>query len=358
MPIQPKSVFIRQSVIGAEKIGLVIPERAELLPGAIEAIKEALDKRPQWPEVRETFLQALHQPPTRPPHRFSFHYLDTPIDPELLKDGAMIDTAMYRFPVRDAVLGVFDLPAFRDEEFSWSFSSTSQIAIVAAVRIGETIDVVFDQDFDQVFHVTKYHFPSGVPDSGYGEYAVHVSIDELTERGFRIVSSYEPNSRRTYSRLPFFFGFRVYGRAKGDPEFPIWRDLLAQSIRDVLFQRWHHALLFAAFALESFIDESLSVRLSAAGVDEAYIAHVVRVSEKRYKLYALNDTARGLTRRQIDKVYSKLNKLVFSPRNDLAHGKIAGTEITVQQAIAAIKATVEFIWDWGCLLYTSPSPRD
>lgn len=334
MPIQPDQRFVRQSVSLSEKVGLVIPWNAKMIPG-----------------LRETLVKRLGTaglpPPTEPPHAFSFHYIDSPLDDSMLDDGATINNGIYEFLVRDAVIGVFDLPAFQDDEFCWSFSSTSQINVLAAVKIGETIDVAFDHEFDQVFHLTKYHFPSGVPDSGYGEYPVHLAIDGLNPKGFRIVSSYEPQAKRTQSRLPFFFGFRIFGKAKGDPEYPVWRELLTDSVRQALLRRWQHALLYAAFSLESFIDQRLSAKLEASAVGEIYAEHILRVGERRHELHALNNREVGLSEKQVNRVYDTLNKIIFTPRNRLAHGKVMGNEITSDMAVEAIKAAVEFIWDWS-----------
>jgi len=194
--------------------------------------------------------------------------------------------------------------------------------------------------------VTQHHFPSGVSDSGYGEYAIHIATDALTPLGFRILSAYEPQSKRTNSRLPFFFGFRVFGRAKGDVEFPLWRELLGQALRQILFQRPGQALLYAAFSLESFIDHLLTNKLKGSGVGEVYTDHILRVAERKYELHAL-DRAPGLSKGQIDRLYARLNESVFTPRNRLAHGKLKATEITTGMAIQAIKATAEFMWDWS-----------
>ncbi len=217
MPIKPDTTFTRFQVPVAERIGLVIPTTAKILPKMNEIIAN---------KVGDIGLT----PPTVPPHKFSYHYVDTPLDADFLKNGTLTTNGIYEFSVRDAVMGVFDLQVLKEPEFSWSFSSTSKLGVLAAIKIGETFDVAFDQEFEQVFHISKEHFPPGVPDSSYGEHAVHMTVDSVTNAGFRVVSSYEPRAKRTDSRLPFFFGFRVYGRGDGDQEFPVWRDLLAQSV--------------------------------------------------------------------------------------------------------------------------------
>jgi hypothetical protein len=214
------------------------------------------------------------------------------------------------------------------------------------LRIGETFDVEFEEELEQAYHVTKYQFPSGVPDSGYGQYAIHLSIDGLSGQGFRIVSAYEPQSKRANSRLPFFFGFRVYGKAKNDTEYPLWRELLGQAIQEALFQRWQHALLYTAFCLESFIDKRLADKLGRSAVGDKYIEHVLRVGDRRYELHALNASDLRFSDREVNRTYDTLNKHVFTPRNRLAHGKASDRDITAEIGVQAIKTTVAFIWDW------------
>jgi hypothetical protein len=284
-------------------------------------------------------------PPSKPPNTFSFHYVEAPIETPLLEDGAMIDSGVYEFSVRDAVLAVFDLPVLQDNEFCWSFSSTHWVDVLAAVKVGEALDVVFDQPFGNAFHVAKYHFPSGVPDSGYGKYAVHLTIDSFRPEWFRVVSCFESQSERTDSRLPFFFGFRVYGRRATDPKYPIWRELLGDAIRQALYSRWQHALLYTAFALEAFIDQRLAERLRISGVADAYIDHVLQVADRRYELHALNDLGPNLSKSGLRKSSDRLNSDVFTPRNQIAHAKTLDGG-TPERFVRALKTTVAFIWDW------------
>lgn len=334
MPLKPNTVFVRQSIPTCEHIGMVIPPNARMLPEIEKAISQHV------PGFEPS-------PPSEPPTGFSFHYVEAPVDQGLLVDGMFIDNGIYEFKVRDAVLGVFDLPAFQDDEFSWSFSSMSQLAVLAAVKIGETLDIEFDKTFDRVFHVTKRYLSLGIPESGYGTFPIHLTIDSLNRKGFRVVSSYERESPKTDSRLPFLFGFRVYGRFEEDPEFPIWRELLAQAIRQVLFSRWDLGLLFTAFAVESFIDNLLSAKLSVADLGKDYTEHVLQVGDRRHELHALNHQGLGLSKSQVNKKHERLNEQIFTPRNELAHGKTMGTKISTVKAVNAIKAAVEFIWDWN-----------
>jgi hypothetical protein len=97
------------------------------------------------------------------PTNFLFHYLALLLDDPRLDGGAMITTGSHEFLGRDAVIRVFDLLAAWDDEFCWSFCSTSQIFVLVAVKIGETIDVRFDQEFERVFHVKLYNMSRGFP---------------------------------------------------------------------------------------------------------------------------------------------------------------------------------------------------
>jgi hypothetical protein len=128
---------------------------------------------------------------------------------------------------------------------------------------------------------------------------------------------------------------------KGDPECPVWRELSAEATRQALVRQWHHALLYAAFSLESFIDRMLSDKLTVSEVGEAYIGHLLRVSAKSYKLHALNK--RGLSRRAVNNLAEKLNETIFTPRNKLAHGKTMESDITRERAVQAVKTAVEFM---------------
>ena len=319
--------FIRQKVVSLNKVAIGIPPNAS--------------KSPQF----RTFVRETTGLTELPPTNFIPYYLDYPVHERQLDDRAMITTSTHGFLVRDAVVRVFDLLGWWNDEFCWSFSTTSQVTVLAAVKIGETIDVCFDQEFEQVFYVNMVNISSTVPNSGFGTYAVHVAIEHLSPQGFRVISSYEPHSHRTPSRLPFLFSFRVFGRMSGDPEFPVWRDLLAEATRQALMRQWHHALLYAAFSLESFIDRMLADKLTPTGVGEDYINHILRVGEKRFELLALNSNR--LSRSAVNKLSDELNANIFSPRNKLAHGKMVGRDVTKEIAVQAVRTAVEFIWDWS-----------
>lgn len=332
MPFYFERAFTRQGRAVASQVGLVIPPTAELSPAL------SGDAR----RVTETL-----GPPTEAPGKFSFHYVTWPVDLSLLADQAAIDTGIYTFKVKDAVVGVFDLARWGHDEFCWSFSSNAQRDILAAVRIGQTFDVQFDESLEEAYHVVQYHFPSGVPNSGYGEYAVHIGVDPARPDGLRIVSAFEPQSKRTESRLPFFFGFRVFGMDLGSEPWPLWRELLAAAVRQAAHQRWAHCLLYTAFSLESFIDRQLEDRLQAANLGEDYIVHVLRVGERRVELSALNYAKGCLSSKSaLKKLAQRLDTDVFTPRNRVAHGRLADREISAAQAVTALKTTVEFMWDW------------
>lgn len=329
--------FLRQRITTPNRIGLVIPDNATMKPELEERFNAA----------KEYFSNLSGIDPGEPTGiSYSYHYIDYPPDEALFADGATIDTGIYEFTVRDAIIGVFDQPAFEGNDFYWSFPTTSQVDVLAALRIGETFDVDFEEELEEAYHVVRYHFPSGVPDSGYGEYAVHLGIDPLSRQGFRVVSAYEPQSKRTNSRLPFFFGFRVFGKSKEDQGYPVWRELLGQAVREILFGRWHYSLLYTAFSLESFIDKRLADMLDKSGVGDVYIEHALRVGEKESELHALNAPENRFSKSKVQSTYKKLNKHIFKHRNNLAHGRVPGTDITEEIAVQAIRTAVEFVWDW------------
>lgn len=333
MPVSPDKTFTRQSVASKEEIGVVVPISAEMLPSIRRRLDAAI-KEGLIPERAKTGSHA------------TFHYLPVPFNTELLADGARINTGVYEFDLRDAVIEVFSLVSFGFAEFCWAFSSTRQLNVVAALKIGETIDVRFETPFERVFHVSKYQFPPPVPDSGYGQYPVHVSIDGLSVEGFRVVSSYEPASKRTNSRLPFFFGFQVFGIAASEEPFPVWRELLAEAVRQAMWRNWGLALMYAAFAVESLIDLLMSQRLERAAVGDGYIDHVLRVADRKHELQALNYEGSRLSVKEVNRTYDQLNTLLFSPRNRLVHGREVVGSIDSNAAVAAIKTAVTFAWDW------------
>lgn len=331
MPFAFEPTFTRQRAAERRQIGLVIPANAKIKTTLPEQLRRTIDKV---------------GPPTVLPGKFGFHYIDWPPDQSVLADEAEVDSGVYTFKVKDAVIGVFDLARWGHQEFCWSFSSNAQRDVLAALRIGETFDVLFDEPLEEAFHVLQYHFPSGVPNSGYGEYAVHLAVDPPRSDGFRIVSAFEPQSRRTESRLPFFFGFRVFGTAVGSDPLPVWRTLLSAAVRQAAHGRWAHCLLYTAFSLESFIDQRLGEQLSSANFGDDYIEEVLRVANRAAELSALNSLTPRLSKASVKKLAQRLNEAVFTPRNRLAHGKLTDKAADSETAVNALKTTVEFVWDW------------
>lgn len=331
MPLSFEPIFTRQGAPESTQVGLVIPENAEISPAL----------SPEFRRVTEAI-----GPPTSALRKFSFHYVGWPPDRSLLADGAVVDTGIYKFSVKDAVIGVFDLARWGNDEFCWSFSSSAQRDVLAALRIGQTFDVQFDKPLEEAFHILKYHFPSGAPNSGYGEYAIHIAVDPPRPDGFRIVSAFEPASKRTESRLPFFFGFRVFGSAVGSEPLPVWRTLLAAAVRQAAHARWAHCLLYAAFSLESFIDAQLADRLRVANVGDDYIDHVLRVGEREPELSALNSIRPRLSASALKRLSQRLNEAIFTPRNRLAHGRLTDRAVDADMGVTALKTTVAFVWDW------------
>lgn len=193
MPIRFQPKFTRQVIPKVRKGTLVIPTNAPALKSLPPNVAQIVD--------------ALR--PTVPPHSFSFHYVDYPFKKDLFDDEKMIDNGIYEFSVKDAVIGVYDLQAFQDNEFCWSFATTDQTIVLAALKIGETFDVKINRPFRRILHISRSHFPPGIPDSDYGKFPIHISNDVPKNDWFRITTSYEPGSKRIESRLPFFFGFRL-----------------------------------------------------------------------------------------------------------------------------------------------------
>jgi len=332
MPFHFEPEFTRQRSPDASQIALVIPSTAQLSPKLTGHVRD--------------MVAGQGPPSSLLPGRMSFHYVPWPPQEWLLRDGAMVDTQIYVFPVKDAVISVFDLVASQNDEFCWSFASSAQRDVLAALSIGQTFDVQFDDPLAEAFHVGRYHFPSGVPNSGYGKYAVHLANDPPRADGFRVTTSFEPDSLRTPSRLPFFFGFRVFGKGFGDAPLPVWRDLLGHAVRQAAHGQWSYCLLYAAFSLESFIDARLADRLRVAEVGDDYIDHVLRVGDREAELFALNARQQRLSKNAVKKLVQTLNSNVFTPRNRIAHGRPEEAATDSGKAVKALKTAVEFVWDW------------
>lgn len=324
MKFQPK--FTRQAIPKLRKGGLVVPSNAaplKSLPPRVALIANTL-------------------PPTVPPNTFSFHYVDYPFIKDLFDDGKIIDNGVYEFTVKDAVMGVYDLQAFENDEFCWSFATTDQTIVLAVLKIGETFDVKIKRPFRSVLHISRYHFPPGIPDSGYGRFPIHISTDTPRNTWFRITTSYEPGSKKTESRLPFFFGFRLFGFSHQDKR-PMWRKFLSDAVIFAQNGDWGTGLMHVAFSLESFIDMLLIRAFKPSKFSEVYQDHLLRVGEKREELHALLHNKLG--KKEINKMYDDLNKDIFTPRNHIAHGRKNSEDIASNEYVQSIKTAVEFIWD-------------
>lgn len=333
MPIYPENTFLRQRSSLPRKVALIIPSSAVLVDGRVRS-----------------YLESNGLPtssPTRPPGSFAFDYVQAPLPPDKLLDGATLSNGIYEYAVRDAVLAVFEQPFFADLSLCLAFSNPPQIDVLAGLRIGQTLDVSFDSKLGHTAHVTKSHFPSGIPNSGYGDYPFHVEVTGLNPSGFRVVSSFEPQGPTTDSRLPFFMGFRVFGKLETQPQVPVWRDLLGQAVMEALLHRWDHALLFAAFAVEALIDSLLGSTLVNTGLGEEYRDHILKVGDRSQELRALAQLSSKHSRKAANKQYETLNQAVFTPRNRLAHGGLLSTSVTEMMATEAIREVVKFIWDWN-----------
>lgn len=283
-----------------------------------------------------------------PPVHYSFHYIPQESVEDLLEDGAEISIDAYRFKIKDGILGVFETVALSASDFGWSFSSSRALDVLAAVKIGETINVRFDVPFGEVYKISRSQFPSGVLNCGYGKYKFHLTETAIRPEGFSIVSSFEEGQEPTDSRLPFFFGFRVFGsRLDATPE-PIWRTFLASSIRYSQEEKWHLSILHSAFCLESFLDTLLKQKLSDGGISDEYIDHILRVGEKRDEFQAINKMILNnrFTRSQVNKLYEQTNRSVFTKRNGIAHGRTPIGAINSQDALEAIRSTISLIWDF------------
>ena len=327
MPVKFLHRYTRQMSSAERKGALVVPGNAKAKENLSAGVLAVLKYMP---------------PPTVPPHSFSFHYIDYPFKDELFDDDYELDNGIYTFKTKDAVLGTYDLQAFKDNDFCWSFATTDQTMVLAALKIGETFDVKLKKPFDRILHISRSHFPSGVPDSGYGKYAVHVTNEDPRKDWFRIATAFEPDSNRTESRLPFFFGFRVFGFRKADSR-PVWRRFLSDAVIYAQKEYWGTGLMHVAFSLESFIDQFLIQRFRPAKLPTSYEEHMLRVGEKREELHALFSDV--MTKGEINKYYEKLNGAIFGLRNSIAHGRIMSESIKSEQYVEAIKLAVEFIWN-------------
>lgn len=327
MPVKFEPRFTRQAIPKIRKGGLVVPGNAQTWDGL---------------PTNVATLVGSHPPPTMPPHSFTFHYIDYPFRTGIFEDAFKINNGIYEFLFKDALIGVYDLQSFQDDEFCWSFATTDQTVVLAAFNVGETFDVKLKKPFKKILHISKYHFSPGVPNSGYGQFPIHVSVDEHRPDWFRITTAYEPGAKKSDSRLPFFFGFKIYGFRNEDNR-PIWRKFLSDAAIYAQSRDWGTALVHVAFALESFIDTKLMCIYKKSDLPDSYQNHLLRVGEKREEFHAL--LHRRMTKNEINNLYEKTNKAIFQLRNNIAHGKASRESISPHQYVTGIKMAAEFIWD-------------
>lgn len=327
MPIKFQPRFTRQVIPKLRKGGLVVPQNATPLK-TLSANAKQLAKTMQ---------------PTIPPVTFSFHYVDYPFEKDLFDNGKVINNGIYEFAVKDAVLGVYDLQTFSDSEFCWSLATTDQTIVLAALKIGETFDVKIKRPFKRVLHISRFHFPPGIAGSGYEQYKIHISNDIPRKEWFRITTSYEPESERTESRLPFFFGFKLFGFRRQDKR-PLWRKFLSNAVIFAQKGDWGTGLLHVAFSLEAFIDMLLLRAFRPSKLPARYEDYLLRVGNRQEELHAL--CHKKLGKKEIDRLNEELNKNIFTIRNHIAHGRKNSEDITSDEYVKSVKTAVKFIWDW------------
>ena len=278
----------------------------------------------------------------------SFHHISGPLDSDFLKDGKLITDGVRDFSVRNAVLNVFQLSDYSKDELSMSFVSQSQTDILVALKIGEVFYVELEDEYEEIFVMKRYCFPSGIRNSGYGEYTFLFSEEQVNGKMIIITSSYRGESKRTDSRLPFFIGLKLFGRKAKDRRFPVWRSLLGQAVLEKLQKKWSYCLLHLAFSLESYIDSKLHKYFRDQHINKKAIEHIIRVTDKRHKLLILNGTLLyGQTEKEVNKLSELLNNFIFTIRNKLAHGRALPQEVTFEVVAKAMNITTQFIWDWG-----------
>lgn len=327
MPIKFEPRFTRQAIPKIKKGCLVVPGNAQPCQGL---------------PANVATLVGPHPLPTESPHSFRFHYVDYPFRKDVFENDCKISDGIYEFLFKDALLGVYDLQSFQDDEFCWSFATTDQTIVIAALNVGETFDVKLKKPFKKILHISKYHFPPEVPNNEYGQFPIHVSVDQPQADWFRIVTAYEPGAKKSNSRLPFIFGFKIYG-FRSENKRPVWRKFLSDATIYAQSRDWGTALVHVAFALESFIDTRLLSILDKSDLGDSYQNHLLRVGEKREEFHALMHRVK--VKKDIKKIYEKINKAIFQLRNNIAHGKKSRESISPYQYVIAIKMAVEFIWD-------------
>jgi hypothetical protein len=291
-------------------------------------------------------------------YRFNSHPLDELQD--LVADGRSISCAgmqidpahglkvtEHAYAARDGVLLALERPGHSSDDMLWAYVASAERQGLFDLRVGEVVTVTFDEPFAEVFTVTLYQIPHRLARPDYGSYRVHWAVDALTERGFAFVSSYYEDSPQTEERA-FLVGWRAFGLLPDDPVPPLWRLMLANAHRHLLEQRWYLALLEAAFALEAAIDSAAGEALTAAGVPDVLVEDILRRDELRVTLRATAEMRQypAVSASSTRSLADELRKRVFTPRNRLAHGRVAASAVDEETARRAVACTQQVIWDW------------
>src|SRR5207248_6586733 len=72
-----------------------------------------------------------------------YHYIPIAETIQKLNDGAGTSNGIHSFLVRDGVLGLFELNPRMPGGFDWAFADSQVVDVLAAIRIGYTMDVRF-----------------------------------------------------------------------------------------------------------------------------------------------------------------------------------------------------------------------
>ncbi len=270
-------------------------------------------------------------------------YISTPFPKKIFEDGYILKNGVYQRSLKDAVLDIYNLQSLKNDVFIWSFASTDQLFILAALRIGETFHLKLRYPFKKVSHISKTYSNWGMPIPDYGQYPFHVTVDNITGKSFDVITSWKAKKPRSQSRLPFIMCFQVFGFRKSN-KHPLWRRFLSDATIFAQKSEWGIALLHIAFALESFIDSQFSQKLKKIDLGTGFNRYLANTRGKKEKTHLLLHQSFAFSK--IEELFkNKLLGEVFSIRNDIAHGKITHDSITSMQYINALKTAVEFIWD-------------
>lgn len=320
MPFNFTDKFSRQLLLRKKQWTICIPGNAKLLP----------------PYDR-------YQPQPSSENFRSYGYSD-PISDTDLQNNEKIKLNSHEFDLIDSMPTLAEELVNPDSHACYEFASPNQMLVLAAVKIGETLDVKLQVQFDKVNHMQKYSIPPGIPDSGYGQYPVHICSELTDKKDLRIVSSFEENTTHTTSRLPFFYVFRIYGQIAPN-SIPPWRQLLSDSVIYAHKNDWGMGLLFLAIAFEEFLNSSLILRLENSGFDEAYInesLNKLNIYGKFHSVYSKVDN-----KKQVNRYYDTINKLLFQKRNKIAHAKSSTSTFERDEYLSALKECLTFIYQFS-----------